>query len=75
MEQRVACVERGDRAKETREMCKKGDKEKWENDRGEAEIRYLNEHMRDRKRGREGERGSELIIGLCCRDKAEQHLG
>lgn len=23
----------------------------------------------------EGERGSELIMGLCCGDKAEQHLG
>lgn len=57
-EQRVASVERGDRAKETREMRKKGDKKKWENDRGEAGIRYLNEHMRDRKRegGREGGR-------------------
>lgn len=78
-EQRIACVERGDRAKETREGCKKGDKKKWENDRGEAGIRYLNEYMRDVKReregGREGEKGSELIMGLCCRDKAEQHLG
>lgn len=27
-EQRVACVERGDRAKETRKMCENGDKKK-----------------------------------------------
>lgn len=38
-EQRVACVERGDRAQETREMCEKGDKKKMiRNDRGEAGI-------------------------------------
>lgn len=55
-EQRVVCVERGDRAKETREMCKKGDKMKWENDREQTRITYLNEQMRDRKREREGER-------------------
>lgn len=27
-EQRFVCVEKGDRAKETREMCEKGDKKK-----------------------------------------------
>lgn len=46
----------GQKKKKTREMCKKGDKKKWKNDRGEAGIRYLNEHMRKRKREREGGR-------------------
>lgn len=74
-EQRVVCVERGDRAKETREMCKKGDKKRGTDDRRKAEIPYLNEQMREGEREREGGRASELIMGLCCRDKAELHPG
>lgn len=55
---------------------KKGDKKRKENvQREKAEIHSMNENTR-RERGREKrEGGSELIKGLCCRDKAEQHPG
>lgn len=55
-EQRVACVERGDRAKETREMSKNGDKKRGMDGQRKAEIAYLIERRREEEREKEGRR-------------------
>lgn len=66
--------ERDTVAEEMRGNVKKGDKKKEKNDQyAKAEIRSMNENTR--REGKEREGGSELIKGLCCRDKAEQHPG